>query len=205
MTSIRSCLSRVFAAAPRRTTLWSRQPARTATPAFRRLYASSINTNDTTTIQQATKHMQQGVDELSRGNLTQALSSFSHSLALNPTADAHYNNGVCHYSLGNVDAALEHWEKALSMDPSHSDAHVNAGNVYFMNKKDAGNAIRHLKKAIELSPGDAEVMFNLACIYEATDQLEWAIKMYDSAARLGLEKAKTHMRNAVAKQMKKSI
>ncbi|KAJ1956012.1 hypothetical protein EC988_001568 [Linderina pennispora] len=155
--------------------------------------------------QQANEHMRQGIDEMSRGNLAQALNSFSHSLALNPTADGHYNNGVCLYSLGNVDEALEHWEKALSIDPSQADAHVNAGNVYFMNKKDADSAIRHLKKAIELSPKDAEIQFNLACIYEATNQLEWAIKMYDSAARLGLEKAKTHMRNAVAKQMKKSI
>ncbi|KAI8320249.1 TPR-like protein [Martensiomyces pterosporus] len=155
--------------------------------------------------QQAQESMSLGVDALAQGNTQQALDHFSHALTLSPTADAHYNIGICHYTLGSVDKALEHWEQALVLDPNQADAHVNAGNVYFMNKKDAQSAIRHMVKAVELAPKDGEIQFNLGCMYEATGQLESAIKMYDRAASNGLEKARTHMRNTMAKQMRKKL
>ncbi|KAJ1960125.1 hypothetical protein GGI12_003968, partial [Dipsacomyces acuminosporus] len=153
--------------------------------------------------EQASDLLSRGVNELARGDAQSALDCFTQALSIRPTGDLYYNAGVCHYSLGNVDQALESWERALDIDPNQADAHVNAGNVYFMNKKDAKSAIKHMVKAVELAPADGEIQFNLACMYEATDQLESAIKMYDRAASNGLEKAKTHMRNAVAKQMKK--
>lgn len=148
--------------------------------------------------------MAQGVTELSSGNTKTALEHFKQAELLQPaTADIHYNRGVAEYSLGNIDQALNSWIRATQLDPNQADTHVNIGNVYFMNKKDNQQAISHMRRAAELAPRDAEILFNLACIHEATDDLAAAIRCYDRAAEEGLEKAKTHMRNAMAKQMNK--
>ncbi|KAJ1932148.1 hypothetical protein GGF37_007156 [Kickxella alabastrina] len=170
-----------------------------------RTYASSVDFNPLLLQQEAQESMEQGTQELSRGNPQSALSHFNKVLTMRPTPDAHYNAGVCEYMMGQVDRALENWEKAVAMDPTQADAHVNAGNVYFMNKRDIPKAVAHLKKAVELAPRDSEILFNLACMYEASDELDSAIRMYDRAAGLGLEKANAFLRNAMAKKMTKSI
>ncbi|KAJ2808813.1 hypothetical protein H4R20_000633 [Coemansia guatemalensis] len=88
------------------------------------------------------------------------------------------------------------------MDPSQADVYVSLGNIYFMSKKDPEAAISYMKHALELTPTDPEIQFNLACMYESKDDLEAAIRLYDQAVSHGLEKAKAHLRNAMAKRMK---
>ncbi|KAJ2553794.1 hypothetical protein EV175_002810 [Coemansia sp. RSA 1933] len=165
----------------------------------KRLYASDAGfTKDSTKAQDS---MTKGVSALSSGNAQIALDHFIHALSVGPSSDVHYNIGLCYCSLGDIEKALSHWKKSIDLDPTKVDSHVNYGNLSFMHKKDADTSIFHLEKAVELDPNDAEIQFNLACIYEATGKLELAIDMYRRAEKNGLEKAKLHLRNVTAKLM----
>ncbi|KAJ2085588.1 hypothetical protein IW138_006238 [Coemansia sp. RSA 986] len=164
-----------------------------------RTYASDAGfTREGTKAQES---MTKGVSALSAGNARTALDHFIHALSVSPSSDAHYNIGLCYYSMGDIEKALEHWKRSIDMDPSKVDAHVNYGNLRFTHNKDKDTSIFHLEKAVELDPKDAEIQYNLACVYEATGQLELAINMYRRAENNGLEKAKVHLRNVMAKLM----
>ncbi|KAJ2461648.1 hypothetical protein GGF42_000037 [Coemansia sp. RSA 2424] len=162
---------------------------------------------------EAREAMAQGTRDLLAGSAASALKHFERALSLGggATADAYYNKGMCEYSLGHTDAAISSWEHSLALDASRADVHANIGNAYFLHKRDAQSAISHMKQAAELAPDDAEIQFNLGCLYEAaasdkdSGDLDAAIGAYDRAVQLGLDKAKTHLRNAMAKQMKRRL
>ncbi|KAJ2048490.1 hypothetical protein GGI03_004759 [Coemansia sp. RSA 2337] len=160
---------------------------------------------------EAREAMAQGTRDLLAGSTASALKNFERALSLGEaTADTYYNKGVCEYSLGQTDAAISSWEQSLALDGSRADVHANIGNAYFLNKRDSKSALSHMKQAAKLAPEDAEIQFNLGCLYEASvsdkdSDLKEAIAAYDRAVQLGLEKAKTHLRNAMAKQMKRQL
>ncbi|KAJ2060514.1 hypothetical protein GGI17_003715 [Coemansia sp. S146] len=183
-------------------------------PLSRRLASELPGHRSTSTIVEAREAMAQGTRDLLAGSAAAALKNFELALSLGEaTADTYYNKGVCEYSLGHTDAAISSWEQSLALDSSRADVHANIGNAYFLNKRDSESALSHMQQAAELAPEDAEIQFNLGCLYEAAaapasdkdGDLKAAIAAYDRAVQLGLEKAKTHLRNAMAKQMKRQL
>ncbi|WFD28678.1 hypothetical protein MNAN1_003691 [Malassezia nana] len=48
-------------------------------------------------------------------------------------------------------------------------------------------ALSHLKTAAELSPDDGEILFNLATVLEACEQLEEAVHAYKKAKENGID------------------
>ncbi|KAJ2899527.1 hypothetical protein IWW38_000934 [Coemansia aciculifera] len=182
-----------------------RRPLLVARPAHLRYFASELPGKELS----SSEDISQGTRALLAGNAASALSHFERALSksgeMSATADVYYNKGVCEYSLGKTDAAIASWQQSLALDASRSDVHANIGNAYFLNRRDVQSAISHMKQAAELAPDDAEIHFNLGCLYESAgdSDLRAAISSYDRAVQLGLEKAKTHLRNAMAKQISK--
>ncbi|KAJ2877824.1 hypothetical protein H4R27_006060 [Coemansia aciculifera] len=189
-----------------------RRPTTAILPLSRRFASELPGHRSSSTSVEAREAMAQGTRDLLAGSTAAALKSFELALSLGEaTADTYYNKGVCEYSLGHTDAAIDSWEQSLALDSSRADVHANIGNAYFLNKRDSKSALSHMKQAAELAPEDAEIQFNLGCLYEAAaasdkdGDLKAAIAAYDGAVQLGLEKAKTHLRNAMAKQMKRQL
>ncbi|KAJ2740685.1 hypothetical protein GGI20_005674 [Coemansia sp. BCRC 34301] len=183
-----------------------------APPTHTRRYASELPSSGRVAIPEArsSEALSQGTRDLLAGNTASALQHFERALSLgSTTADTYYNKGLCEYSLGDPEAAIRSWEHSLALDSTRADVHANIGNAYFLNRRDTRTAIKHMERAVELAPSDAEIHFNLGCLYESlaeTDKdLDAAIGAYDRAVQLGLDKAKTHLRNAMAKRMKRKL
>ena len=60
---------------------------------------------------------------------------------------------------------------------------VNLGNIFFK-QKDYDTAIEQYQKAIELTPDDSRLYYNLAAAYFNKDELEFAVTFYKKAVKL---------------------
>ncbi|KAJ2779167.1 hypothetical protein GGI15_003958 [Coemansia interrupta] len=148
---------------------------------------------------------QQAQSQLEQGNTQEAYNKFLKILSLHPSADSHFSVGVCAYMLNRVDEALDMWERTLQINPDHSDAHVNLGSIYFLKKQNGGKAVEHLERARELVPNDAEVMFNLAAVYDSLGRLDEAKTLFEKCVERGIKNADVFLRNVNAKLLKKSL
>ncbi|KAK4703365.1 hypothetical protein P7C70_g2847, partial [Phenoliferia sp. Uapishka_3] len=66
-------------------------------------------------------------------------------------------------------------------------------------------ALEHLQKALEINPDDAELVYNLAAVLEATEDEEEALIAYQRAEGLGIERAAVNIRNIGAKILGKRL
>ncbi|PVU98928.1 hypothetical protein BB559_001152 [Furculomyces boomerangus] len=138
-------------------------------------------------------------EKLRNGEASEALELYLKANSLQPNATLLYNIGVCKYQLGQIDEALSTWEKSLEVMPMVADVHVNMANVYFLHKKSADKAIKHLGIASSLSPNDGEISYNYGCILDASGNLEEALVQYKSALENGISKAEVNIRNIMIK------
>ncbi|KAJ9106217.1 hypothetical protein QFC21_001361 [Naganishia friedmannii] len=113
--------------------------------------------------------------------------------------------GTRHLEDGNVEAARDQYKKSAQIQKSAA-ALFNLGvaldiaSAYILAKPpQAALAIRHLKQALELSPEDPEIAFNLAAVLESTGNNEPALKLYEKAVSLGVDRAQQNVRNVKAK------
>ena len=80
---------------------------------------------------------------------------------------------------GNYESAIIAYRRLLSQGYYNSDIHLNLGNSHFRNNQ-LGHSIFHYKKALELSPRDADIMFNLNYAREkVSDQVENKASFWD--------------------------
>jgi len=90
---------------------------------------------------------------------------------------------------GDAREATAMLEKAIRIDPNDAQLHNYLGITLHARKR-AGEAIGEFRKAVELDPGHAEAMFNLAVLL-ATDevpQIAEATSYYEKARKLGSER-----------------
>jgi type IV pilus assembly protein PilF len=89
-----------------------------------------------------------GVEQLSKGNIAQALTAFNVSESLDASfADAQNALGLTNYALRRYDEARKHYERALELRPGWSEAHNNMGTLLMM-QGDFDKAIPHFKSAL---------------------------------------------------------
>ena len=78
-----------------------------------------------------------------------------------------------------MDDAKENWLKSIELDSRQPDAYLNLGNFEILVTKNPREAIRYFRKALELAPEDAEIMFNLAVALDRQDDhLQEALDLY---------------------------
>jgi len=94
-----------------------------------------------------------------------------------------------YYSSGNWESALYEPgkghelaaamnQRALMLEPDHAPANAYSGWIEAIDNRDLDNAARHLKKAFELEPGNAEVLWLVGIFARALGR-------FDEAERLG--------------------
>ena len=83
---------------------------------------------------------------------------------------AFHNRGVCKKALDMDQQSIQDFTKAIELKPDFFKSYNTRGTAY-LDLKDYEAAHRDLKRAVELSPGNPAVLFNLAEYYnEVNDQ-----------------------------------
>lgn len=83
----------------------------------------------------------------------EAIDAYGKALEIDPSdVNVRVDLGTCYRRSGRSDRAVEEFKKAIDIDPNHKYAHMNLGIVlaYDFNKKE--EAIKELKKYMELAP-----------------------------------------------------
>ncbi|KAI9634678.1 uncharacterized protein MKK02DRAFT_37555 [Dioszegia hungarica] len=184
-------------------------------------FASSDATAGSTTdpsLVRGDELMQRAGAALEEGDVETARGLYEECVGVCEGANAWFNLGVCEYHLmatywaqdeqdpgsdaaENTPAAIKAWEKSLEHVPS-SDAHTNLASAHILSKPpQPALAVKHLTAALELSPDDPEIAFNLAAVLESTGSLEHALKLYKRAEDGGISRAKQNIISISAKIM----
>ena len=97
-----------------------------------------------------------GIIYASKGDSTQAISSFNHCLAQNPNhLEGHYNLGNMYFDLGNQELAIMHYKLALNINPNFHEVYYNLGLAY-LSGQDYDNALGNLVSYSSIEQGDKE-------------------------------------------------
>ena len=97
---------------------------------------------------------------------------------LNPKADYHYKLANNLFYDENPQSAMEELYRALEFDANHAKSHHLLGFIFF-GRRDFPRALRHLERAVELSPDFDEAVANLGNLMLAMGEFERAIPYFE--------------------------
>lgn len=123
--------------------------------------------------------MQKGLTDIICAALIVFFLSPCYSEILNSTR--FYNEGVEKFREGNREKALELFLKAAEINDNYALAHYGIGRVYLHNESKAEEAVKHLKKAVELDPSFARGFFYLGMAQLLTGRYNDSIKSFKKA------------------------
>ncbi|KAK4683591.1 hypothetical protein P7C73_g6647, partial [Tremellales sp. Uapishka_1] len=179
-------------------------------------YATPTSTTSSAsdpTLTQALDLVESGTRELEEGDVESARRIYRESLDVKETSGGWFNLGAVEVQDGcklngdveNITEAIEAWTKSIALEPS-ADAYTNLASAYILSKPpQPALAIKHLTSALQLSPEDPEIAFNLAAVLESTDNLETALTLYQKALKLGIERAAQNVRSVGAKILAQKV
>ncbi|KAL8287563.1 hypothetical protein RQP46_003421 [Phenoliferia psychrophenolica] len=210
-------------------------PSATPSAVFRAPYATSTTPTSSSFDPQtvhAQNALDEGSLALELGDLAEAEKCYKKSLEIKETPIAHYNLGVVQYQLQDLSSAIASFHRSLVLSPATTppspspssppsppstdeltpaqlvlaDTHTNLGAAYILSSPPRPDlALEHLQKALEINPDDAELVYNLAAVLEATEDEEEALVAYQRAESLGIERAAVNIRNIGAKILGKRL
>ncbi|WVR06519.1 hypothetical protein IAU60_003550 [Kwoniella sp. DSM 27419] len=162
----------------------------------RRSYANASSEASATdpSLNRALDLLESGTRALEDGDLATAAKLYRESVEAKETSEGWHNLGNCEYHLQNKIAAVEALVNLTRADlPDLASAYV------LDNPPKPALAIKHLTAALELTPEDPEIAFNLAAVLESTGNLETALTLYKKAHSGGIDRAAQNVRNVSAK------
>jgi tetratricopeptide (TPR) repeat protein len=91
---------------------------------------------------------------------------------------AYFLRGLSFLENGDTLHSLRNFQKAIDINQDYFEAHLQLGLLY----ADEGNqlAIDYFNNALNIEPGNADIMFYLAMFYQETEDFDNAIKQYNS-------------------------
>ncbi len=92
-----------------------------------------------------------------------------------------YNEGVESFKQGDNEKALELFLKAAEINDHYTLAHYGIGRVYLLRKDKAEEAVKHLKRAVELDSSFAKGFFYLGMAQMFTGKYNDSIKSFKKA------------------------
>lgn len=108
--------------------------------------------------------------------------AFARALELD-ASNAHLRRALARALLmqGKSEAALEQYLRLADQEPGDADTHLRLAQIY-RHLKQLEKAEEHLAHAREAAPGNLEVIYNEALLYEAQGRFEDAIRVIGGAA-----------------------
>lgn len=131
------------------------------------------------------------------------------NLVLKP--DTYFEMGLVSYYNKQNEKAIEQWENTVSLNKNDLKAYVCLGIVY--NEEDMyDNAVKILKRVLEISPKFSTTHLTLARIYEQNNMLDDAIYEYSKVLEINPETIEIHNtigtlyeKNGMKEEAKKSF
>jgi superkiller protein 3 len=98
-------------------------------------------------------------------------------------AYAHFQLAYAYTALKRADDARGEYERAITLDPKMAEAYLNLG-ILLMYKPDFPAAVVSLRKAVELMPGQPDVLYDLAVAQNRSLDDEGAEESFEALLRL---------------------
>jgi Tfp pilus assembly protein PilF len=132
--------------------------------------------------EQALGFWEAGTAALLTGDVEEAITLFTRSLELEPTAEAYTFRGWAYSFQGRIDDAIEECRKAIATDPAFGNPYNDIG-CYLMEKGDLEEAVpwfEQAKKAPRYEPRHYPYL-NLGRLHAARGDLAAAIEEFQGA------------------------
>jgi tetratricopeptide (TPR) repeat protein len=108
------------------------------------------------------------IEAIQNGNNTEAIRELKKALSFNPDyPDLHNYLGIAYGNSGMIDDSIEEFETALKINPYYLKARLNLA-LAFYETGEFGKAHAHLKKVLEVQPGN-QLANNLLAELEAVE------------------------------------
>jgi Flp pilus assembly protein TadD len=121
-------------------------------------------------------HLRKGRELLNAGQLNEAIAELTKAAANNPkSGEAHTLLGVAYDRKGLGGRAREEFQTALH-DPDDQAMHLNNLGYLLYRQGEFDDAIKYLKRAAKLNPGDVRIMNNLTTTQLAAGKFDDAYK-----------------------------
>ncbi|MEI6292729.1 MAG: tetratricopeptide repeat protein [Methanomicrobiales archaeon] len=154
----------------------------------------------------AEEYYNQGIDDASLRNYTDAIASYDNAIRIKPEySKAWYNRGIALFNLGRYGDAIASYDNASRLDPGNSDVWVNRGVALGMLDR-FDDAIASYDNASKINPDDSDVWYNRGNAFLYLDRYDDAIASYDRALKInpGYISAQQN-RDMALKQINKNI
>jgi len=117
--------------------------------------------------------------------IAEAEDAYRQAILLNKNNASACNNwGYMYADLGvRLDKSLRLTKHAVDLEPGNGCFVDSVGWAYFQ-KSDTGNAVKCLRRAVDLRPSDPEIRYHLGRAYEAAGNTEAALLEYRKALKL---------------------
>jgi len=138
-----------------------------------------------------------GVAYSARGEFAAAIQTFETALQMHPdAAELHYDFGNTLVRCGRWEEGVREYQQAVQLAPS-ARTYNNLGVALTRQKQWAEAAISY-RHALELEPGNAEVLNNLGSALLHQQQYAGAVDCYQQALQVNPDQAETHYNLALA-------
>jgi Flp pilus assembly protein TadD len=119
------------------------------------------------------------------GDIDRAIVKMHKLIQLYPQVPAlNYNLGNLYRDNGELDQAIAQYQDALFLKPDFIQAMNNLAGVNIL-KKDYSKAVSQLKKIAALQPYDADICFDIACVYAKQEKADKSIVWLKKAVENG--------------------
>ena len=137
-----------------------------------------------------------------QNNFEKAITLFSESINILPTAVAYENRGIVYAMVNDHDKALSDFNSALRYDVLSATSYLNKGIIDQV-KNNNFSAIESFKKVVELNPKMYEPHFYRANIHYMNGEFDKAIKEYSVAINLNPQSYLAYFNRGLAYQANK--
>lgn len=133
-----------------------------------------------------------GMEELSQGNHSEAITSYRQALVASPrSAEAHCNLARELRRQGKTEAATEHYEMALQINPEYAEAYNSLG-ILLASFGKHNDAIAKFKEAVRIKPDYSHAFSNMGVAQLQLNDLDAAIENLNRAVEIDPSFAKAH-------------
>lgn len=127
----------------------------------------------------------QAHERLADGDNAGALALLDQIIELDPqNALAHNDRGVLSFEQNDKETALFHYERAVDLAPENVTFLKNLADFYWVERGDAGKALKQYLQALQVAPSDVETLLHCGQICAALKKNEDAHDFFNRAQQL---------------------